>query len=382
LREGATRLKRVAEVLFWLSSATIVYVYVGYPILLTVLRRLRNRPVRKGRIEPRVSVVVAAYNEAAVIERKIRNTLALDYPADRLELVIASDGSTDGTERIAASLVDGKTVRLIAYPRNRGKLATLNDTVPLVTGEIVAFSDASSMLAPDALRNLVMSFADSGVGAVSGVYKVRAAEEARLGTQEDFYWRYETFVKVQEAALGSILGAHGSLYAIRKALYSAPPSDMINDDYIIPLRVVQQGYRVTYEPRAIAYEEANHMGGFARRIRIMTGNIEQLREIKGLLRPVQPLALFFFLSHKLGRLAVPPAMVAVLICNLLLLQSPFYFVLGCLQFAFYGLVIVGAVSRLIPRAMRLPYYFCMINAAALVGMYHVLSGRRRMAWKS
>jgi cellulose synthase/poly-beta-1,6-N-acetylglucosamine synthase-like glycosyltransferase len=372
---------RVIELLFWLSAATIVYVYVGYPILLTALRGLRNRPVRKQPIEPRVTVLVAAYNEASVIERKIRNTLALDYPQDRLELVIASDGSTDGTETIAAGLADGEKVRLIAFPHNRGKLATLNDTVPLVKGEIVAFSDASSMLASDALRNLVSSFAVSEVGAVSGVYKVRNTDETQLGTQEDFYWRYETFLKVQEAAVGSVLGAHGSLYAIRKALYSTPPSEKINDDYIIPLRVLQQGYRVAYEPRAIAYEDANHMGGFGRRIRIMTGNIEQLSEIKGLLRPLQPLALWFFISHKLGRLAVPPAMVVLLVCNLLLLQTPSYFVLGCFQLAFYGLVVIGAVSRLIPRAMRLPYYFCMINAAALVGMYHIISGRRRMAWK-
>jgi cellulose synthase/poly-beta-1,6-N-acetylglucosamine synthase-like glycosyltransferase len=382
LREGSTGLMRMTEFLFWLAAATVAYVYIGYPIVLIFLRGLRNRPVLRQPIEPRVSILVAAHNEAAVIEKKIRNTLALDYPHDRLELVIASDGSTDGTETIAERFADGEKVRLIAYPRNRGKLATLNETVPLLKGEIVAFSDASSMLAPDAIRNLVSSFADPEVGAVSGVYKVRNTDEAQLGRQEDLYWQYETFLKIQEAASGSILGAHGSLYAIRRALYSTPPPEMINDDYIIPLRVLQQGYRVAYEPRAIAYEEATDMGGFGRRIRIMTGNIEQLREIKGLLQPVQPLALFFFLSHKLGRLAVPPAMVVLIVCNLILLQIPFYFVLGCLQLAFYGLVIVGAAGRLIPRAIRLPYYFCMINAAALVGMYHVISGRRRMAWKS
>jgi cellulose synthase/poly-beta-1,6-N-acetylglucosamine synthase-like glycosyltransferase len=373
---------RMTEVLFWLAAATVAYVYVGYPIVLIALRRLLNRPVLRQPIEPRVSIVVAAYNEAAVIERKIRNTLTLDYPHDRLELVIASDGSTDGTESMAQRLADGEKVRVIAFPRNRGKLATLNDTVPLLKGEIVAFSDASSMLAPDAIRHLVSSFADPEVGAVSGVYKVRNADEAQLGRQEDLYWKYETFLKIQEAASGSILGAHGSLYAIRRTLYATPPPEMINDDYIIPLRVLQQGYRVAYEPRAIAYEEATDMGGFGRRIRIMTGNIEQLREIKGLLQPVQPLALFFFLSHKLGRLAVPPAMVVLIVCNLILLQIPFYFVLGCLQLAFYGLVIVGAVGRLMPRPIRLPYYFCMINAAALVGLFHVISGRRRMAWKS
>ena len=370
----------MAEFLFWLAAATIGYVYIGYPILLILLRSVRERPVRKQPIVPSVSLVVSAYNEAAVIERKIRNTLALDYPADRLELIIASDGSTDGTGEIAARLADGARVKVLVYPENRGKLAALNDAVPMAHGEVLAFSDASSMLAPDALRHLTANFADPEVGAVSSVYKVRDANHAQLGTQEDFYWKYETFLKKQEAALGSILGAHGSLYAIRKALYPYPPSGMINDDYIIPLRVLQKGYRVAYEPLAVAYEEAHRMGGFGRRIRIMTGNIEQLREIGALLRPLQPLTLMFFLSHKVGRLVVPPAMLLLLASNLWLLHSPFYAVSGLLQLAFYSLVIAGATGPFVPRVLRLPYYFCMINAAAFVGMYQILSGRRSLAW--
>jgi cellulose synthase/poly-beta-1,6-N-acetylglucosamine synthase-like glycosyltransferase len=173
-----------AIIILWASAALAIYVYAGYPLLLAVLRRVARNPVAKRPIEPTVSLLVAAYNEADVIEAKIRNALALDYPADRLEVAIACDGPTDGTtaiaQRVAAEIGDGR-VRVFAYPVNRGKLHALNDTIPQLTGDIVAFSDASSMLAPDAMRLLVANFADEKVGAASGVYRVLRGDEAALG---------------------------------------------------------------------------------------------------------------------------------------------------------------------------------------------------------
>ncbi|MDQ3949671.1 MAG: glycosyltransferase family 2 protein [Gemmatimonadota bacterium] len=370
-----------AETVFWLAVAVAAYVYAGYPLLLAGLRLAIRRPVRKAPIEPSVSLLVAAYNEADVIEAKIRNALALDYPADRLEIVIASDGSTDQTAEFAQRLADGERVRVFVHPTNRGKLAVLNEAVPLLRGEVVAFSDASSMLARDSLRRLVESFADATVGAVSGVYRVRRHDEAQLGRQEDFYWRYETFLKKQEAALDSVLGAHGSLYAIRKSLYPFPRPGAINDDYIIPVRVLGQGYRVAYEPGAVAEEAAREMGGFSRRVRIMTGNVQQLRELGTLLRPPRWLALLFFVSHKAGRLVVPLAMIAMAVANVFLLEFRFYQSTLLAQIAFYALVLLGAVWEIRPQVLRLPYYFCMINAAAFLGMYHALRGRRSLAWK-
>jgi cellulose synthase/poly-beta-1,6-N-acetylglucosamine synthase-like glycosyltransferase len=371
-------------ILFWASAALAVYVYAGYPILLAVLRRVAKHPVAKRPIEPTVSLLVAAYNEADVIEAKIRNALELDYPADRLEIAIACDGPNDGTtaiaQRVAAQIGSGR-VRVFAYPVNRGKLHALNDTIPQLTGDIVAFSDASSMLAPDAMRLLVANFADEDVGAASGVYRVLRGDEAALGKQEDFYWKYETYLKLAEADVGSILGCHGSLYAIRRALYPFPMPGTINDDYVIPMRILSRGYRVAYEPAAVAYEEAHEMGGFSRRVRIMTGNFEQLREMKALIRPLRPGPLFFFLSHKAGRLVVPIAMLAMLGANLFLLDRPFYRAVFALQLAFYALVLLGALVRLKPKVLRLPYYFCMINAAAFLGMYHALRGGRTLAWK-
>jgi len=373
-----------AIVLFWLSAALAFYVYAGYPLLLAILRRVAKRPVAKRSVEPSVSLLVAAYNEADVIEAKIRNALALDYPAESLEIAIACDGPTDGTtaiaQRVAAEIGQGR-VHVFAYPVNRGKLSALNDTIPQLTGDIVAFSDASSILAPDAIRTLVTNFADEHVGAASGVYRVLRGEDATLGKQEDFYWKYETYLKLAEADVGSILGCHGSLYAIRRALYPYPKPGTINDDYVIPMRILSRGYRVAYEPGAVAYEEAHEMGGFSRRVRIMTGNVEQLREMKALMRPLRPGPLFFFLSHKAGRLIVPIAMLAMLVANVFLLDRPFYRAVFALQLAFYALVLLGALVRLRPKILRMPYYFCMINAAAFLGMYHALRGGRTLAWK-
>jgi cellulose synthase/poly-beta-1,6-N-acetylglucosamine synthase-like glycosyltransferase len=374
-----------ARLVFWISAGVVLYAYVGYPILVWILQWLFPRPVRKKPIEPSVSLVVAAYNEARVIERKIGNALELDYPAQRLEIIIASDGSDDATAELArgaaAHLEAGDRVRVLAYPVNRGKLAVLNETVPQVRGDIVVFSDASSMLAPDAIRHLVANFADPRVGAASGIYRVRKQEESRLGVQEDFYWQYETFLKRQESRLGVVLGAHGSLYAIRRALYPFPSPGLINDDYIIPLRIIHQGYRVAYELDAVAFEEASEMGGFGRRVRIMTGNFEQLREIVALLWPPRWLALFVFLSHKAGRLFAPFAMLAGLLANALLIRDTMYFGTACLQGVFYALALIGAALPLRPKALRLPHYFCMINLAAFPGLYHAIRGGRRLAWK-
>ena len=374
----------IAETIFWTAAAVTFYVYVGFPLLLLVLRRFASRPVARRSTEPTVSLLVAAYNEADVIEAKIRNALALRYPADKLEVAIACDGPKDGTTAIAqrvASEIGGGRVRVFAYPVNRGKLHVLNDTVPQLSGEIIALSDAASMLNEDAISRLAENFADPTVGAVSGVYRVVSGDQTALGHQEDLYWKYETFLKEAEGDVSSILGCHGALYALRRSLYPFPTPTTINDDYVIPMRIVQRGFRVVYDPRAEATEEAHEMAGFSRRVRIMTGNFQQLSELKSLVRPLRVGPLFFFLSHKAGRLVVPVAMLAMLIANAFLLDELLYRALFALQLTFYGLVALGAIVRLRPKILRLPYYFCMINAAAFIGMYYALRGGRTLAWK-
>jgi cellulose synthase/poly-beta-1,6-N-acetylglucosamine synthase-like glycosyltransferase len=237
------------------------------------------------------------------------------------------------------------------------------------------------MLARDAMLILVANFANPRVGAVSGVYRVTRRDQASHGRQEHLYWRYETFLKIQESAMGSSLGCHGSLYAIRKELYPFPDPRTINDDYVIPLRVLQQGYRTVYEPGAVATEEAREMGGFGRRVRIMTGNFRQLRELAALVRPFRPLELFFFLSHKAGRLIVPWALIVAFFANASLLDRPFFQAIFAVQLCFYALAVAGALWPLQPRVLRLPFFFSMINVASFFGFYYAISGRRNVAWK-
>jgi biofilm PGA synthesis N-glycosyltransferase PgaC len=344
-----------------------------------------HREVKKASITPRVSLLVPAYNERSNIERKIRNSLALDYPSDRLDIVIACDGSRDGTPELAKALAAseeaGGRVRVLDFPVNRGKILTLNAAVEEIDAEIVVFSDASAILNRDALKLLVRNFADPEVGAVSGKYTVIKPQEVNIGASEDFYWKYETFLKTQEAQLSSTLGGHGHLHAIRRELYPFPPPGTINDDYIIHASVIAKGLRAVYEPDAVIREEAHEMTGFGRRVRIMAGNIQQLREIKLLLRPLRPMPLFFFLCHKGLRLVVPFAMLGALICNLFLLNRPLYALLFTLQVIFYLMAIGGSIVRLRPKLLMLPYYFSMINAATFLGAYHASTGLRRMRWK-
>ena len=371
----------MARLLFCISAGFTVYVYIGYPMLLWGLQAVLRSAPGKQPVEPSVSLLVAAYNEAAVIAGKIRNSLALDYPAGKLEVVIASDGSKDATAEIVRSFCESKTgaagetggrVRLLNFEENRGKMAVLNDAVPQLRGDIVVFSDASSMLAANSVRALVQSFNDPRVGAASGVYRLLKQDQSRIGPQEDLYWKYETFLKVQEAKLGAFTGAHGSLYAIRRALYPFPSENTINDDFTIPMRILERGHRVAYEPAAVAYEEAQEMEGFSRRVRITAGNIEQLREIKGLLWPPRPFVLFCLLSHKTGRLLVPVFMLMALAANIALRgQFPYnWLLLG--QALFYGLAGLGAMAGLKPKVLRLPYYFCMINSALFAWVYQAV----------
>jgi cellulose synthase/poly-beta-1,6-N-acetylglucosamine synthase-like glycosyltransferase len=370
-----------AAVIFWIAISVPFYAYIGYPVVLLLLRIFIRRGVKKAEFEPTVSILIPAYNEGDVIAAKIQNCLALDYPPERCEIVVASDGSKDDTASVAQTFADGRRVRVLAYPANRGKIPTLNAAVPELRGEIVVFSDAAAFLYRDSVRTLVENFADPTVGAVSGRYTVIKADEVNIGKSEDFYWKYETWLKVQESQVASTLGGHGHLHAIRKGLYPFPPPGTINDDYIIPVSVLSKGYRAVYEPAAIVYEEAHEMTGFGRRVRIMAGNVQQLREIKGLLWPPRPMPLFFFLSHKASRLVVPFAMVAALIANVFLLASPFYAALFVLQAVFYAMAILGTIFQMRPRTLLLPFYFCMINAATFFGVYHALTSRRRMAWK-
>ena len=366
---------------FWTALGLVAFAYVGYPLLIAAAARVVGRPPRRADVTPSVTILVPAYNEEHVIAQKLESCLALDYPRHKLQLLVISDGSTDRTNAIAASYAD-RGVELLAFDHNRGKLAVLREGVARATGEIVVFSDAATLLAPDSVRLLVRSFADPRVGCVSGLYRVVRPEAARLGHEEGFYWRYETFIKRAESDLWSILGAHGALYAIRRELFPDLEPNTINDDYVIPLKIAARGYRAVYEPAAVASEEATEMAGFSRRVRIAVGNIQQLRYLGLFLWPPRPWLLFGFVAHKGLRLFGPFLLLAALVLNCFL-PGPPYLAALIAQAAFYALAFLGwllgdrAARR---RAFKLPYYFCMVNAAYLVGFVRVLTGAGLGEW--
>jgi len=374
---------------FWVLIGLVSLAYVGYPMLLAIVARLARRPARCEDITPTVTLLIPAYNEERSLAAKLDSCVDLDYPGDRLQVIVLSDGSTDGTNAVAARYAP-HGIALMAFAANRGKLAVLRDGLAAATGEIVAFSDAASRLEPASLRRLVRPFADPAVGCVSGVYRVLRPEAAQLGAEEGFYWRYETFVKQCESDLASTLGAHGSLYAVRRALCPDLSRIRTNDDYEIPLHIAAGGHRAVYAPDAVAYEEATEMGGFARRVRIAVGNWRQLRLLGLLAWPPRPWLLFTFVAHKLLRLLGPFCLAAAFAINLFL-PGPLYCATLAAQAAFYTLALVGALSAAAPhpapriphalRRLKLPFYFCMINAAYVVGLVRLLT-RRGVRWNA
>lgn len=370
-------------IIFWFSLGLLLYIYAGYPVLVWMLARVFGREPQRRDITPFVSLLIPAYNEEAYIEAKLQNSLALEYPKDRLEIVVASDGSTDRTNAIVEGYRD-RGVRLLAMQENIGKAAMLNRTVPLVEGEIVVFSDTSSELEPDALRILMQRFADARVGCVSGLYRLKAGSDLRA-QGEGIYWRYETFIKQQESRLHSILGAHGAFYAIRKPLFSRLEGGSINDDYLIPMRIVEQGYRAVYEPEAKSWEQevASVEGEFARRRRIAAGNCQQIVQLRSLLHPARGWPAFAFFSHKVLRTAAP-FLLLLLLASSWWLSPPLRTAALALQGLVYGSAVLGAWCQArghVPRWLAAPLYFCLGNLAMLLGVIRFLSGPDRLVWE-
>ena len=367
---------------FWISCGLLLYVYVGYPILAWLLASLVGREPARRAIVPSVSLLIPARNEEAQIEAKVRNSLALDYPRARLEIVVASDGSTDRTGAIVKGFAP-RGVRLLEARDHVGKSALLGQAVPQLRGELVVFSDASSQLEPQALRRLVQSFADARVGCVSGLYRLHSPEDLRAHG-EGLYWRYETFLKRQESRLHSILGAHGALYAIRKELFQRLDAASINDDYLIPMRIVEQGYRAVYEPAAVAWEQepASLKGEFARRRRIAAGNCQQVFALRRLLHPARGWLAWSFFSHKVLRTVAPLFMVSLLV-NSLWLARPWAFAALGIQAALYLSAVAGYLCQRAGKTVRWlspPLYFCLGNLAMLTGLLRFCFSRQRLAW--
>ncbi len=365
------------RILFWASLVQLAYTYAGYPVLIGVLGRFRAKAWKKGDELPKVSLIIAAWNEAGIIGQKLENALGLDYPRDRLEIILASDGSDDGTAAIASTF-ESRGVRVLDLP-HRGKTATLNDAVEHASGDILVFSDANVFFRPDALRKLVRHFADPRIGGVSGDVRLKP-EGFELGEAQGIYYRYERFIQLCESKLGSIVGADGGMYAIRKKHFRKVPADLINDDFILSMEVVRQGARLVYDPEAIAEEESpdDPWSEFKRKTRVEQGNFQSL--FRGYAVPTgkDPTALWAYLSHKVARWFGFIPMSALALSSLRLRRNgPLYAVVFGGQSLFYGLAIVGMVTGGRGGSLvKIPHYFLLENLAAARGFVRLFSRTR------
>jgi cellulose synthase/poly-beta-1,6-N-acetylglucosamine synthase-like glycosyltransferase len=370
---------------FWFAAALIGYSYLGYPAWLWLRGRWSPRPVRRGSHLPSVSVVMVARNEEAGIARKIENLLSLEYPANQLDIIIVSDGSTDRTPAILAEYArdsrQGRRVQTLMKPSSQGKAAGLNDGIQLATGELLLFTDTRQHIEPGALRMLVENFSDPDVGAASGELMLGDLSSGETWKGMGLYWCIEKKIRELESSSGSVVGATGAIYCARRGLLQASPlpEGTILDDVLLPMQVVRQGSRVVFDSRARAWD-APDLGDdreFSRKVRTLSGNYQLLQIAPWLLRSEDAIR-FEFVSHKLSRLAVPFALLALLIASIFLPQ-PFYRIALGLQLAFYALSLaalanfkIGPLSRIADPART----FLVLNSAAAIAFVNFATGRK------
>jgi biofilm PGA synthesis N-glycosyltransferase PgaC len=375
------------ETLFWVSVTAILYTYLGYPAAVWLLGRMRNREVVKADIRPRVSIVIACHNEQEYIERRITNLIECDYPPGLKEIIVVSDGSTDFTAAIARRHFS-YGVRLFAYEKQRGKATALNVGVEIATGDIILFADARQSFEPDAIKALVANFADATVGGASGELLLDSGTDASIAEGVGLYWKYEKWIRKSESAVGSVIGATGAIYAIRRELWRPLPENTILDDVYTPMAIALDGHRVVFEETARAHDMAAESAGreFARKVRTLTGNYQLCQLMPRLLVPNSSL-LFQFFSHKLMRLASPIFFLFLLATNLLVAAGSsggvqfFYQVICAAQLIFYCGVLAGGYLLKRNRRVRLlnfAYVFSLMNAAALVGLIYFVFGKRNV----
>jgi len=368
--------------IFWGSAAGIAYTYFGYAGWLWVRSRWRRKEVQRGPYTPFVSVLMVVRNEERVLERKLENLLTLDYPANLMQLVIVSDGSTDRTEAILREHASNPHVNVVLKQLSRGKASGLNDAVELAQGDIVVFTDARQRIEPVALRLMLENFADPQVGCVSGELMLGDPKAGETGEGLGLYWKVEKRIRELESASGSVVGATGAFYAIRRSLLVPLPAETILDDVYWPMQVVRQGWRVVFDARTRAWDTAD-LGAereFARKVRTLSGNYQLLQLAPWLLTRSNPIR-FEFVSHKLLRLAVPFALAGILVASLVL-RAPVYRIGLALQAVLYGLGFLalaqlkrGPVGRMADAALT----FVVLNTAAVVAFANFVSGRKA-AW--
>lgn len=367
---------------FWIAALVLAYTYVGYAAWLWLRVRFQTRPVKASAYQPTISVVMVVRNEAAVLERKLKNLLDLDYPKELSEIVVVSDGSTDASNEILSYHSADRRVRVILHAESRGKAAGLNDAVAAARGEIVLFTDARQRIERDAMRLLAEQFADSQVGCASGELMLGDSDAGETSRGLGLYWRIEKKIREMESESGSVVGATGAIYAARRNLVVAVPAGTILDDVYIPMNVARQGFRVTFVPTARAWDVPDQGSDheFSRKVRTLTGNYQLVQLAPWLLGESNPLR-FEFISHKLLRLVAPFALAALFVASLFL-GAPGYRAALLLQIMFYGLsaiamakLVKGPLARVADAART----FVVLNTAAFVAFVKFVTGRG-VAW--
>jgi cellulose synthase/poly-beta-1,6-N-acetylglucosamine synthase-like glycosyltransferase len=376
------------QIIFWVGLGLTAYAYAGYPVVIACLARLFGRspqpPAPAAGGLPSAALLIAAYNEEAVIAARLDNAAAADYPHDRLRVVVASDGSSDRTPAIVARYAD-RGVRLLDYKARRGKSSVLNSAMREIDAEVVILSDANTHIEPDAVGRLARWFADPAVGAVCG--RLILTDPTTGANADGMYWKYETFLKKQEARLGGLLGSNGAIYAIRRRLYVPIPDDTIVDDFVIPLLAkLREEFTIVYDADAVAHEEsaANVGAEFRRRSRIGAGGFQAIVLLWRLLNPARGWVAFTFLSHKVLRWFCPFFLIAMLVSSAALFRWPLYRYALAAQLAFYA---ASTVALLMPRVssrlkvLKLGAMFTSMNAALLVGFWRWVRNSQKAAWE-
>ena len=383
------------EVVFWACFLLVAHTYLLYPVCLFCasslvqvwrdwhyLRSRQDRRPRASEVElPAVSLIIPAYNEEHHLPDKLTNLRALDYPKDGLDIVFVSDGSTDGTNALLSG-VEGGNVQVVYLATRGGKSSALNQAVARARHDILVFSDAATLFAPEAVRRLVRHFADPRVGVVCGALQFEASAESRQ--TEGLYWRYESMLRLMEARLGVTLTASGAIYAMRREGFVPLAADTIVEDLVLPINARKLGFRVLYDPEAIATDfAASTVGGeFARRVRVATGSFRALRHLVG--TPLDPVTSFAFFSHKLLRWILPFLLIGMLLSSAALLGSPLYRPLFAAQLLFYAWGAVGFLLRRRIQGVRyalMAYYLLAIHLAYLVGFIRFACGRTEGTWR-
>jgi cellulose synthase/poly-beta-1,6-N-acetylglucosamine synthase-like glycosyltransferase len=376
--------------LFWISSGILLYTYVVYFLIAVVLAKFSSRKVHKTDETthwPAVTVVIAAYNEERFIAEKLQNSLALDYPAEKLSILVVTDGSSDQTMNIVNTF---DRVQHFHEPERRGKIHAVDRIMKHIQTPLVVFTDANTLLNREALKNIVRHYQDEKVGGVAGEKRVISKEaDSASGAGEGLYWKYESMLKKADSDLHTVVGAAGELFSIRTHLYQSPPPDTIIEDFYLSMKIVAQGYRFVYEPDAYAMEgpSATTEDEWKRKVRISAGGLQAIARLTNLLNPFRyGVTSFQYISHRVLRWTLAPlSLVVILISNAFLFSYGFFFELMLYaQLTFYLLAIIGHILRnkKIPiKGFFVPYYFTLMNLSVFFGLIRILKGRQSVVWE-